>query len=307
MIEINKLTKKFNSDIVLDKLSFSVKRGEILGFLGPNGAGKTTTMKIITGFWSPSKGEVKIDGVNTEKNSIRAKKKIGYLPENVPLYEDMLVKEYLNFIAEIRYVKNKKERIKEVINLCGLSKVYKKPIDELSKGYRQRVGLAQAIMHNPDVLILDEPTTGLDPNQIVEIRDLIKKIGKEKTVIFSTHILGEVSSTCDRVIIINKGKIVGEGRPDELLKKSKAKNSIYIKIKGSRDEVYKQLKRLKYSEYVKIKDKESDNVYGYEINIRENKDIREELSKMIFRSGWNIFEMQSKRQSLEDVFRELTK
>jgi ABC-2 type transport system ATP-binding protein len=219
----------------------------------------------------------------------------------------MLVKEYLNFIAEIRYVKNKKERIKEVINLCGLSKVYKKPIDELSKGYRQRVGLAQAIMHNPDVLILDEPTTGLDPNQIVEIRDLIKKIGKEKTVIFSTHILGEVSSTCDRVIIINKGKIVGEGRPDELLKKSKAKNSIYIKIKGSRDEVYKQLKRLKYSEYVKIKDKESDNVYGYEINIRENKDIREELSKMIFRSGWNIFEMQSKRQSLEDVFRELTK
>jgi ABC-2 type transport system ATP-binding protein len=307
MIEINKLTKKFNSDIVLDKLSFSVKRGEILGFLGPNGAGKTTTMKIITGFWSPSKGEVKIDGVNTGKDSIRAKKKIGYLPENVPLYEDMLVKEYLNFIAEIRYVKNKKERIKEVVNLCGLSKVYKKPIDELSKGYRQRVGLAQAIMHNPDVLILDEPTTGLDPNQIVEIRDLIKKIGKEKTVIFSTHILGEVSSTCDRVIIINKGKIVGEGRPDELLKKSKAKNSIYIKIKGSRDEVYKQLKRLKYSEYVKIKDKESDNVYGYEINIRENKDIREELSKMIFRSGWNIFEMQSKRQSLEDVFRELTK
>lgn len=307
MIEINKLTKKFNSDIVLDKLSFSVKRGEILGFLGPNGAGKTTTMKIITGFWSPTKGEVKIDGVNTEKNSIRAKKKIGYLPENVPLYEDMLVKEYLNFIAEIRYVKNKKERIKEVVNLCGLSKVYKRSIDELSKGYRQRVGLAQAIMHNPDVLILDEPTTGLDPNQIVEIRDLIKKIGKEKTVIFSTHILGEVSSTCDRVIIINKGKIVGEGRPDELLKKSKAKNSIYIKIKGSRDEVYKQLKRLKYSEYVKIKDKESDNVYGYEINVRENKDIREELSKMIFRSGWNIFEMQSKRQSLEDVFRELTK
>jgi ABC-2 type transport system ATP-binding protein len=307
MIEINKLTKKFNSDIVLDKLSFSVKRGEILGFLGPNGAGKTTTMKIITGFWSPSKGEVKIDGVNTEKDSIRAKKKIGYLPENVPLYEDMLVKEYLKFIAEIRYVKNKKERIKEVVNLCGLSKVYKKPIDELSKGYRQRVGLAQAIMHNPDVLILDEPTTGLDPNQIVEIRDLIKKIGKEKTVIFSTHILGEVSSTCDRVIIINKGKIVGEGRPDELLKKSKAKNSIYIKIKGSRDEVYKQLKRLKYSEYVKIKDKESDNLYGYEVNVKENKDIREELSKMIFRSGWNIFEMQSKRQSLEDVFRELTK
>jgi ABC-2 type transport system ATP-binding protein len=307
MIEINKLTKKFNSDIVLDKLSFSVKRGEILGFLGPNGAGKTTTMKIITGFWSPSKGEVKIDGVNTGKDSIRAKKKIGYLPENVPLYEDMLVKEYLNFIAEIRYVKNKKERIKEVVNLCGLSKVYKKPIDELSKGYRQRVGLAQAIMHNPDVLILDEPTTGLDPNQIVEIRDLIKKIGKEKTVIFSTHILGEVSSTCDRVIIINKGKIVGEGRPEELLKKSKAKNSIYIKIKGSRDEVYKQLKRLKYSEYVKIKDKESDNVYGYEINVKENKDIREELSKMVFRSGWNIFEMQSKRQSLEDVFRELTK
>lgn len=307
MIEIKNLTKKFNKNIVLDKLSFSVKRGEVLGFLGPNGAGKTTTMKIITSFWQASKGIVEIDGKDVNTNSLETRAKIGYLPENVPLYEDMLVDEYLKFVAEIRDVKNKKARIEEVAKLCGLSSVMKKAIDELSKGYRQRVGLAQAIMHNPDVLILDEPTTGLDPNQIVEIRDLIKKIGKEKTVIFSTHILGEVEATCDRVIIINKGKIVGEGKPDELLRNAGAKDLIYIKIKGKREEVYKELKKIKYSEHVKIKDKEREGVYGYEIRVKEAKDIREELSKMVFRLGWNIFEMRTKSRSLEEVFRVLTK
>jgi len=218
MIEITNLTKKFGDSLVLDNLSFSVGKREVLGFLGPNGAGKSTTMKIIASFWPATSGQVLIDGLNVAENSLATRKKIGYLPETVPLYDDMKVLEYLKFIAEIRGVEKHeiKTRIKEVAATCGLSKVLRQPIEELSKGYRQRVGLAQAIMHRPDILILDEPTTGLDPNQIVEIRDLIKTIGREKTVIFSTHILSEVSATCDRVIIINNGKIVGQGSPAEL-------------------------------------------------------------------------------------------
>ncbi|MDO8593281.1 MAG: ATP-binding cassette domain-containing protein [bacterium] len=219
MIEIKNLTKKFGGRLVLDNLSFSAARGEILGFLGPNGAGKTTTMKIITSFWPATSGSVLIDGIDTAANSLASRKKIGYLPETVPLYEDMKVVEYLKFIAEIRGLAKSqiKPRLKEVAATCGLAKVWRSPIEELSKGFRQRVGLAQAIMHQPDILILDEPTTGLDPNQIVEIRDLIKNIGREKTVIFSTHILSEVSATCDRVIIINNGRIAGQGAPSELV------------------------------------------------------------------------------------------
>lgn len=220
MIEIKNLTKKFGQNLVLDNLSFSVAKGEILGFLGPNGAGKTTTMKIITSFWSPTSGSILIDGLDTVGDSLATRIKIGYLPETVPLYDDMRVFEYLRFVAEIRGLAKDKirPRLKEVVATCGLTKVPRRPIDELSKGFRQRVGLAQAIMHEPNILILDEPTTGLDPNQIVEIRDLIKTIGREKTVIFSTHILSEVSATCDRVIIINNGKIVGQGSPVELEK-----------------------------------------------------------------------------------------
>ena len=221
MIEIKNLTKKFGQNLVLDNLSFSVAKGEILGFLGPNGAGKSTTMRIITSFWTPTSGQVIVSGFNIAEQALAARKIIGYLPETVPLYEDMRVFEYLKFIAEIRGLNKSeiKSRIKEVVLVCGLSKVLRQPIEELSKGFRQRVGLAQAIMHQPDILILDEPTTGLDPNQIVEIRDLIKTIGREKTVIFSTHILSEVSATCDRVIIINNGKIAGQGSPNELMEK----------------------------------------------------------------------------------------
>jgi ABC-2 type transport system ATP-binding protein len=218
MVEVKNLTKKFGDNLVLDNISFSVAKGEVLGFLGPNGAGKTTTMKIITSFWLPTAGQVLVGGLDVIVNSLAARKKVGYLPETVPLYDDMKVSEYLKFVAEIRYLEKStiKERIERVIITCGLAKVLYQPIDELSKGFRQRLGLAQAIMHQPDILILDEPTTGLDPNQIVEIRDLIKQIGQEKTVIFSTHILSEVSATCDRVIIINNGRIVGQGAPREM-------------------------------------------------------------------------------------------
>jgi len=309
MIEIKNLTKKFGQNLVLDDLSFSVEKGEILGFLGPNGAGKSTTMKIITSFWSPTSGQVSIDGLDAVKDSLSARKKIGYLPETVPLYEDMRVFEYLKFIAEIRGL-NKTEikgRIKEVVSICGLNKVLRQPIEELSKGFRQRVGLAQAIMHQPDILILDEPTTGLDPNQIVEIRDLIKTIGREKTVIFSTHILSEVSATCDRVIIINNGKIVGQGSPAELLKKSGGVEMIYVKIKGLKNEVEKKLKEMKNIVNVKIKDKEAEDIYGYEIEPAAGVDLREYLSLTMMKNNLSILEFKKISASLENVFRELTK
>ena len=309
MVEIKNLTKKFGSTKVLDDISLSVKKGEILGFLGPNGAGKSTTMKIITSFWSPTVGSVKIDGLDVTTQSLRTRAKIGYLPETVPLYDDMRVYEYLKFIAEVRGIKKEriKTRIKEVVGDCGLKKVLRKPIEELSKGFRQRVGLAQAIMHEPDILILDEPTTGLDPNQIVEIRDLIKKIGKEKTVIFSTHILSEVSATCDRVIIINNGKIVSEGSPDELTQKVKGVENIYIKIKGLKDAVLQKIKDFENVANVEIKDKESEDIYGYNIESKSGIDLREQLSKMVMDNNWSILEFSRKSVSMEDAFRELTK
>ncbi|KKR21879.1 MAG: ABC transporter related protein [Parcubacteria group bacterium GW2011_GWE2_39_37] len=309
MIEIKDLVKKFDHAKVLDHVSFSVKKGEILGFLGPNGAGKSTTMKIITSFWPSTSGSVEIDGINVDKDSLATRARIGYLPETVPLYDEMTVAEYLKFIAEVRSIEKDEisARIKEVVESCGLKKVLHRPIDELSKGFRQRVGLAQAIIHKPDILILDEPTTGLDPNQIVEIRDLIKKIGQEKTVIFSTHILSEVSATCDRVIIINNGKIVGEGTPDELTQKASHKELIYVKIKGEIDKILEKLAQLENITRVELVDSEAEDINGYEIKGRHGIDLREELSKTIMESGWSILEFNRKSVSLEDIFRELTK
>jgi ABC-2 type transport system ATP-binding protein len=309
MIEIKNLTKRFNNVTVLDDVNLSVKKGEILGFLGPNGAGKSTTMKIITSFWTPTKGSVKIDGIDVVDDSLATRGRIGYLPETVPLYDEMRVYEYLKFVAEMRGIKKEdiKGRIKNVVKSCNLQKVIKKPIEELSKGFRQRVGLAQAIIHEPDILILDEPTTGLDPNQIIEIRELIKKIGQEKTVIFSTHILSEVSATCDRAVIINDGKIVAEGRPDELIAKAGGIEIIYVKIKGPKDEILKTLNNMEGVDSAKQIDKESDQLYGYEIRPKSGVDLREKLSMSVMRAGWSILEFSKKSASLEDVFLELTK
>jgi len=309
MIEVKNLSKKLGGVEVLNDISFSVKKGEILGFLGPNGAGKTTTLKIITSFWTPGSGEVTIDGEDVVTNSLATRKKIGYLPETVPLYEEMLVYEYLRFIAEVRGLSKDevKGRLREVAGSCGLKEVMRKPIDELSKGYRQRVGLAQAITHDPEILILDEPTTGLDPNQIVEIRDLIKQLGKEKTVLFSTHILGEVSATCDRAIIINKGKIAGEGSPEELARKAGGGEVIYVKIKGPEADVKRKLEGMANTGKVEIKDRESAEVVGYDVHPAGEADLREDLSATIMNSGWSILEFSRRQASLEDVFRELTK
>lgn len=309
MIAIENLKKHIGDTQILHDISFTVKDGEILGFLGPNGAGKSTTMKILTGFWTPSAGKVKINDLDITKEALKIKAKIGYLPETVPLYDDMRVYEYLRWIAEIRGINSKKiiDRIKAVIESCGLKSVIKKPIEELSKGFRQRVGLAQAIIHEPEILILDEPTTGLDPNQIAEIRNLIKQIGRDKTVIFSTHILSEVQATCDRVIIINNGRIVGQGTPQELTQQAGSQEIIYVKIKGPHEQVLNVLKQLNNIQEVKETDKETDEIFGYEIKPVTGVDVREDLSKLMMKNNWSILEFNRKLMQMEDIFRALTK
>ena len=308
MIEIKNLTKKIGENQILNDISFTVKTGEILGFLGPNGAGKTSTMKIITSYWTPTSGSIMLDGIDAVNDSLKTRAKIGYLPESVPLYDDMKVSEYLKFVAEMRGLSGDKlkARIEEVAVACGVSGVMQKPIDELSKGYRQRVGLAQAIMGNPDVLILDEPTTGLDPNQIMEIRELIKKIGKEKTVIFSTHILSEVSAVCDRVIIINNGKIVGEGSPAELINKTKSKQIITVKVEGNKEAIAAVLHKINGVVNVALA-KTEGAVLVYQIETASGIDDRGVINKALIMGGFNVLEISKAEANLEDAFRELTK
>ncbi|MCW9065262.1 MAG: ATP-binding cassette domain-containing protein [Ignavibacteriaceae bacterium] len=247
-IVVNNLTKKFGSQRAVDNISFEVKTGEILGFLGPNGAGKTTTMKILTCYMAPSDGDAKINNLSVLESQDEIKKKIGYLPENNPLYFDMPVLDYLKFVADLQGVpkENIQNRIAEMVYVCGLNVEKHKKIGELSKGFRQRVGLAQAMIHDPEILILDEPTTGLDPNQIVEIRKLIKELGKQKTVILSTHILPEVEATCDRILIINNGKIVADGTSDMLRKRASGEEMVRVQIREfeNKDSVVIGLKAL---------------------------------------------------------------
>ncbi len=308
MISVENLSKKFGENLVIDNISFEVKKGEVLGFLGPNGAGKTTTMRILTGLIAPTKGNIKVGNYNILDNSLEIRKMIGYLPESVPLYEDMKVFEYIKFMAEMRGVEKQEllYKMRKIFDLCGLKKVVRQPIGELSKGYRQRVGLAQAMINDPEILVLDEPTSGLDPNQIVEIRNLIKKIGENKTVILSTHILQEVSATCDRVVIINNGEIVAKGTTGELISKAKRKEILYVKVKGNYNDVTDKLKLMENVEDVKKKDKEADDIYGYQITVGANADIREYVFMTIVKNNWSMLEMKREVVSLEDVFRELT-
>lgn len=309
MIEISNLVKTFGATRAVDGLSFKVAKGEVLGFLGPNGAGKTTTMKVITGFYDPNEGQVLVDGLDTVKHSLQTRRHIGYLPETVPLYDDMKVYEYLKFVAEVRDLESDKilPRLREVVEKCGLQKVIGKNIDELSKGFRQRVGLAQAIMHDPDILILDEPTTGLDPNQIVEIRELIKTIGQEKTVLFSTHILAEAEATCDRVIIINKGKIVAEGQPEELMAKMAGGQDIHLHVRGPKAPVTEVLKNIAGVKSLDSQAGETENLNIYNLQVEAGKDIRETISLALMEHRWPILEFKTREINLEDIFRELTK
>lgn len=308
MIEIKNLTKKYGEQIAVDNISLSINRGEILGFLGPNGAGKTTTLRIIACYMPATLGSVSVAGYDVYQSSLQVRERIGYLPETNPLYPEMGVIEYLHFIAKLKNIPSGeiKASVRKIVELCALGGVIRKNIGELSRGFKQRVGLAQAIIHNPSVLILDEPTLGLDPNQIVEIRDLIKKLGKEKTVILSSHILSEVQATCDRVVIINKGKIVADGKKEELQSMIKGREKIYLRLKGKESqEVVDFFKSKKDVFNVAIKEEGIDSI-EYELEIDKGVDLREEIFHWTVKNKWVILEMIPKKISLEDVFRRLT-
>ncbi len=297
-IVVNELTKVYGEQKAVDKISFSAKKGEIVGFLGPNGAGKSTTMKMITGYLTPDIGVVTVSGVNVADNPIAAKQKIGYLPEANPLYTDMYVKEYLDFIAGVHGIKNKKQRINDVIGLTGLSVEQKKKISQLSKGYRQRTGLAAALIHDPEVLILDEPTSGLDPNQIIEIRNVIKNQGKDKTVLFSSHILQEVEAICDRVIIINKGKLVAD---DQLVNLQQKGSTDMVKVTFKEPLEAEWLNRLKYVLTVNKIDS-----FSWLIKSSDANEVKRQLLEMSLQHNLNIVSLQTEGGSLEDIFRRLT-
>ena len=304
MIQVENLVKSYNGFLAVDNISFEVKKGQILGFLGPNGAGKTTTMKILTAYMPPSSGKVVIDGLDVINESKKIREKIGYLPEHAPIYADMNVVDYLQFVSEVRKIPKgeRTKAIKRVVEMCGLGAMISKDIGELSKGYRQRVGLAQSMIHNPDILILDEPTTGLDPNQIIEIRNLIREIGKEKTVIFSTHILQEVTATCDQVMIVNKGKIVANGTPDELQANAKGKGLVRIEMKDGHEGLEAKLSEI-YGVNRIAKDEEENK---YVLETEKDVDVREAIFRSAVENNWTLLGMSKYETSLEDVFRELT-
>jgi ABC-2 type transport system ATP-binding protein len=306
-ITVENLTKQYGSQKAIDSISFDVKPGEILGFLGPNGAGKTTTMKIITCFMAPSGGDVKVGNISIHDNQEEIKKQIGYLPENNPLYYEMPVLEYLNFVAELQGVeKNKiRNRIVEMVHLTGLNEEKHKKIGELSKGFRQRVGLAQAMIHDPEVLILDEPTTGLDPNQIIEIRKLIRELGKEKTVVLSTHILPEVEATCDRILIIKRGKIVADGSPDTLRKQAQGEEILKIQIAEAlnRDELISSLQNL---DSVGMVDPVADETGSFIVQSKGGSSSRKLIFQLCVQKNWILTEMTPIETKLEDIFRDLT-
>lgn len=307
-IIIENVTKKYGVQKAVDNVSFTVKTGEVLGLLGPNGAGKTTLMKAITNYFAPTDGKILVGDLSVIDNPEEVKKHIGYLPENNPLYYEMTVIDYLRFVAELHGIHPARinDRIYEMIQVCGLQKEKHKKIAELSKGYKQRVGLAQALIHNPEVLVLDEPTEGLDPNQIVEIRELIRKIGREKTVILSSHILAEVEATCDRIVIINNGKIVADGTANELRQKSQGKDLLIVEIMdGERNDIFESLKQLPSVEMVDFVEKAGKNVF--EIHPRTGMTAQKDIFSLCVNKGWYINQMTPVEAKLEDIFRQLTK
>jgi ABC-2 type transport system ATP-binding protein len=305
-IRIENLTKKYGGQRAVDDISFDVKTGEIVGFLGPNGAGKTTTMRMITNFITPSEGTITIAGKQVESQADEIKKHIGYLPENNPLYQDMPMIDYLEYVAGLQGIPKEKimNRVAEMIRVTGLNQEKHKKIGELSKGYRQRVGLAQALIHDPEILILDEPTSGLDPNQIVEIRKLIRELGRHKTVILSTHILSEVEATCDRILIINRGKIVADGTSELLRKQASGEELLRIKIEeGESNTVFKALQTLPGTQQVGFVDGQTDR---YELQCKPGSQTAREVFQLCVQNGWIITEMIPFETRLEDIFRELT-
>jgi ABC-2 type transport system ATP-binding protein len=307
MIEVKNLTKRYGSTVAVNDVSFDAKAGEVLGFLGPNGAGKTTTMRILTCYLSADEGTAKVAGYDVFEESVEVRKRIGYLPESAPLYMDMGVIDSLSFIAQVRHIpkSQRQGRMKAVIDICGLEKVIQKDVGELSRGFRQRLGLAQCLIHDPPILIFDEPTSGLDPIQIIEIRNLIKEIGKKKTIIFSTHILPEVSATCSRILIINDGRIVANGTPEELAGRAKGEGVVHISIRGPREAIEAKLGELSFVSDFKQTQSES-GVFGYQIVSQTDKNAAEELFHFVVQNHWSLTELRQESISLEDVFLKLT-
>lgn len=306
MIEVRNIVKKYGDKYAVNDISFTVNRGEIVGFLGPNGAGKSTTMNILTGYLSATSGTVKIDGYDILENPTKAKSLIGFLPELPPLYMDMTVKEYLDFVYDLKGCKfPRRPHINEICELIKITDVYNRMIKNLSKGYKQRVGFAQALIGNPPVLILDEPTVGLDPRQIIEIRNLVKKLGKTHTVILSTHILQEVQSVCDRIIVINKGQLVADGDAETLTYKVAGNRKLIARISGPKNEIVKTLRALDSVIFVDPMGSKEPGSYDYLVESQPNVDIRKMMFSTLANKGWPLIGLRSMDMSLEDVFVQL--
>ena len=301
MIKVNGLTKDYGARRAINNLSFDAEQGEIVGFLGPNGAGKTTTMRILAGYMPPTDGEAVVAGYDVVTESIEVRRRVGYMPETVPLYKDMSVFEFLKFMADIRHLPNAEDRIDETLELVAMSDRADGYIGNLSKGMKQRIGLAQALLHRPEVLILDEPTIGLDPGQVVEVRELIKEIGKERTVLLSTHILSEAQNICDRVLIINKGKIVTEDTPENLQARLVGAERVILRIRGEQDELPSLLKKVKG-----VEDVESQSDGSVEFAFAPGRDVRPDVARTLIKEGYDLLEMRLVGLSLEEIFLELT-
>lgn len=308
MISVQNVSKKFGDLTAVDQVSFEIKRGEVVGFLGPNGAGKSTTMRMITGFLTASSGKIRIDGQDIVEHPILAKNKIGYLPESAAIYTEMEVTDYLTFMGKMRGLKGQlfRDRLKFVVKECQLKSVLGRKIHDISKGFRQRVGLAQALIHDPEILILDEPTVGLDPNQIVEIRELIKEIGKSKTILLSTHILPEVAGTCQRVLIINRGKIVLDGHPENLSTGEQKKTRYRVGIRGELAAIQREFCHLPESFDVVVESSVDDRHQLF-VDSANEQDQSEEIFDRAVKNNWRLFMLTREKQSLEDVFKDITK
>lgn len=309
MIHIENLTKYYGDLCAVDQISLEIQKGEILGLMGPNGAGKTTTLRMLTGYIRPTSGSIRVKDFTIKDNPLEIKELLGYLPESAPLYHEMLVYDYLDYVADIRGVdkEGKLSRIRELADLCGLNEVMHQPIGEISKGYKQRVGLAHAMMDDPEILVLDEPTSGLDPNQIVEIRNIIREIGKKKTVILSTHILSEAEATCDRIVIINQGKIVADGSTEEIKQSAGGEYIISISVKDADVESVRK-------EFASVKGVTGiaptgwdDGVVNIKLSCRTSVDLRGDIYRKIRQTDWTLLELHQETKTLEAIFRELTR
>jgi ABC-2 type transport system ATP-binding protein len=309
MIQVKNLTKYYSDLCAVDQISLDIQQKEILGLLGPNGAGKTTTLRMLTGFLQPTAGSIHVKDYSIDEHPLEIKKILGYLPESAPLYHDMLVYDYLNYVADIRgiYKDRKMKRIRKLADLCGINEVMHQPIDVLSKGYKQRVGLAHAMMNDPEILVLDEPTSGLDPNQIVEIRQIIKQIGKEKTIILSTHILSEAEATCDRVVIINKGKIVADGSTESLKESAVDRKDIHLSLQNASFHSVESLLSAIDGVTGVTQVEKADNQLDVRLGCRSSVDPRPAIYENIKHTDWVLLDFHQKAQTLETIFRELTR